>query len=103
MFGSDNDSLYVKDGINEFVVAGRRDAVNPEHVGTKAAALCRLNLAAGELGADTAALERVQLSRAHAHEPYVFRVGEAEYQVSYLPAESDTGMFGGNSNWRGPI
>jgi hypothetical protein len=30
-------------------------------------------------------------------------VGEQEYRVSYLPAESDTGMFGGNSNWRGPI
>jgi hypothetical protein len=30
-------------------------------------------------------------------------VGDQEYRVSYLPAESDTGMFGGNSNWRGPI
>src|SRR5262249_16465124 len=29
--------------------------------------------------------------------------GSSEYRVSYLPAESDTGMFGGNSNWRGPI
>ena len=35
--------------------------------------------------------------------PYVFHVGEQEYRVAYLPAESDTGMFGGNSNWRGPI
>ena len=43
------------------------------------------------------------LSRYHAEHPYVFRVGDQEYQVSYLPAESDTGMFGGNSNWRGPI
>jgi hypothetical protein len=43
------------------------------------------------------------LSRYHAEHPYVFRVGEQEYRVSYLPAESDTGMFGGNSNWRGPI
>jgi hypothetical protein len=33
----------------------------------------------------------------------VFHVGNQEYQVSYLPAESDSGMFGGNSNWRGPI
>jgi hypothetical protein len=33
----------------------------------------------------------------------VFRVNGQEYRVSYLPAESDTGMFGGNSNWRGPI
>ena len=43
------------------------------------------------------------LSRYHADHPYVFRVGEQEYRVPYLPGESDTGMFGGNSNWRGPI
>ena len=33
----------------------------------------------------------------------MFHVGGQEYKVQYLPAESDTGMFGGNSNWRGPI
>ena len=43
------------------------------------------------------------LSRYHADHPYVFRVGDQEHRVSYLPAESDSGMFGGNSNWRGPI
>jgi hypothetical protein len=43
------------------------------------------------------------LSRAHAQHPYVFWVQGQEYRVNYLPAESDTGMFGGNSNWRGPI
>jgi hypothetical protein len=43
------------------------------------------------------------LSRYHAEHPYVIRAGGQEYRVSYLPAESDTGMFGGNSNWRGPI
>jgi hypothetical protein len=43
------------------------------------------------------------ISRYHAEHPYVFHVGDQEYCVSYLPAESDTGMFGGNSNWRGPI
>jgi hypothetical protein len=43
------------------------------------------------------------LSRHHAEHPYVFRVDGQEYRVDYLPAESDTGMFGGNSNWRGPI
>jgi hypothetical protein len=42
------------------------------------------------------------LSRWHLDHPYVFRVHGEEYRVSYLPAESDTGMFGGNSNWRGP-
>jgi Mannosylglycerate hydrolase MGH1-like glycoside hydrolase domain len=43
------------------------------------------------------------LSRHHAEHPYVFNAGGQEYRVSYLPGESDTGMFGGNSNWRGPI
>jgi hypothetical protein len=43
------------------------------------------------------------LSRYHAEHPYVFRADGQEFGVSYLPAESDTGMFGGNSNWRGPI
>jgi Mannosylglycerate hydrolase MGH1-like glycoside hydrolase domain len=43
------------------------------------------------------------LSRYHADHPYVIHAGGQEYHVSYLPAESDTGMFGGNSNWRGPI
>jgi hypothetical protein len=43
------------------------------------------------------------LSRYHAEHPYVFRVGDQEFRVSYVPGESDTGMFGGNSNWRGPI
>jgi hypothetical protein len=43
------------------------------------------------------------VSRYHDKHPYVFHVGSQEYRVSYLPAESDSGMFGGNSNWRGPI
>jgi hypothetical protein len=43
------------------------------------------------------------LSRYHLDHPYVLNVHGQEYRVSYLPAESDTGMFGGNSNWRGPI
>jgi hypothetical protein len=43
------------------------------------------------------------LSRYHADHPYVMQAGGQEYRVTYLPAESDTGMFGGNSNWRGPI
>jgi hypothetical protein len=43
------------------------------------------------------------LSRYHAQHPYVFKVSGHEYRVNYLPAESDSKMFGGNSNWRGPI
>jgi hypothetical protein len=43
------------------------------------------------------------LSRVHEQRPYMFHVGSHEYSVKYLPAESDSRMFGGNSNWRGPI
>ncbi|MGE5295297.1 MAG: MGH1-like glycoside hydrolase domain-containing protein [Solirubrobacterales bacterium] len=43
------------------------------------------------------------LSRYHLEHPYVFHAQGQEYRVNYLPAESDTGMFGGNSNWRGPV
>jgi hypothetical protein len=43
------------------------------------------------------------LSKFHEQHPYVTHVGGQEYRVNYLPAESDSGMFGGNSNWRGPI
>jgi hypothetical protein len=43
------------------------------------------------------------LSRYHATHPYVFGYGGHEYRVDYAPAESDSSMFGGNSNWRGPV
>jgi hypothetical protein len=43
------------------------------------------------------------LSKWHEKNPYVFDVHGQRFEVKYLPAESDTGMFGGNSNWRGPI
>jgi len=43
------------------------------------------------------------LSKFHERHPFVLNVGGQEYRVDYLPAESNTGMFGGNSNWRGPI
>ena len=43
------------------------------------------------------------LSRFHQDHPFVFHTGGQEYRVNYLPGESDTGMFGGNSNWRGPV
>ena len=43
------------------------------------------------------------LSRIHQEHPYTYRVGDQEYRVSYVPGEGDSGMFGGNSNWRGPI
>jgi len=43
------------------------------------------------------------LSRFHEANPYEFKVGDELYRVDYVPGESTTGLFGGNSNWRGPI
>jgi hypothetical protein len=43
------------------------------------------------------------ISRYHADHPYVFHAGGQEYRVGYVPGDSDSGMFGGNSNWRGPV
>ncbi|GAA1772927.1 MGH1-like glycoside hydrolase domain-containing protein [Luedemannella helvata] len=43
------------------------------------------------------------LSRKHLKEPYTVELGGTEFTVGYEPAESATGLFGGNSNWRGPI
>jgi hypothetical protein len=43
------------------------------------------------------------ISKRHEREPYRFVHNQQEYVVQYLPAESDSGLFGGNSNWRGPI
>jgi hypothetical protein len=43
------------------------------------------------------------LSRWHEQHPYVLVVDGVEHRVGYLPAESDNSMFGGNSNWRGPV
>jgi len=43
------------------------------------------------------------LSRYHLDNPFIFESEGSEFRVDYVPGESDTGMFGGNSNWRGPI
>ena len=43
------------------------------------------------------------ISKRHERDPYHFVHNQQEYVVKYLPAESDSGLFGGNSNWRGPI
>jgi len=43
------------------------------------------------------------ISKFHKDHPYVINVGGVEYRVDYLPAESNNRMFGGNSNWRGPV
>ncbi|TYQ23388.1 glucosidase [Pseudanabaena sp. UWO311] len=43
------------------------------------------------------------LSKFHKEHPYIWRANGSEYRVDYEPAESSSGLFGGNSNWRGPI
>jgi hypothetical protein len=43
------------------------------------------------------------VSRTHERQPYTFWAGGVPHTVSYQPAESESGLFGGNSNWRGPI
>ena len=43
------------------------------------------------------------LSRYHREHPYTFAHNGAEHRVAYVPGDSDSGMFGGNSNWRGPV
>jgi hypothetical protein len=43
------------------------------------------------------------LSQTHSHTPYVYRHADTDMSVMYRPGESDSGLFGGNSNWRGPI
>ncbi|MFM8260582.1 MAG: hypothetical protein ACKN83_12320, partial [Vulcanococcus sp.] len=43
------------------------------------------------------------ISKRHERDPYHFVHNQQDYVVQYLPAESDSGLFGGNSNWRGPI
>jgi hypothetical protein len=43
------------------------------------------------------------LSRVHLQHPFVFHVNGQEHRVGYVPGDSDSAMFGGNSNWRGPV
>ena len=65
LFGTQNASPYVKDGINNYVVMGRREAVNPNQTGTKAAAHYQLNIGAGE-----SALVRLRLTNTGFRDPF---------------------------------
>ncbi len=57
LFGTANASPYVKDGINDFVVSGRQDAINPNNAGTKAAAHYHATIEAGDDSRDPPAAE----------------------------------------------
>ena len=65
IFGTPNATPYVKDGINNFVAAGRQEAVNPNQIGTKSAAQYQLNVGAGET-----AVIRLRLSDAALRDPF---------------------------------
>ena len=114
LWGVPNHTPFVKDGINDAVVNGVQGAVNPDDVGTKAAAhytfvvaagateTVMLRLSATQHDAPFADAEEVFEARQAEH-PYVYRANGMEYVVRYEPGESSTGLFGGNSNWRGLI
>jgi Mannosylglycerate hydrolase MGH1-like glycoside hydrolase domain len=65
LFGTPNPTPYVKDGINNYVVSGREDAVNPDQTGTKAAAHYQVNVGAGET-----AIIRLRLSNTSSRDPF---------------------------------
>ena len=58
IFGTPNASPYVKDGINDYVVAGRQEAVNPNQTGTKAAAHYQVEVGGGQTAVDPAAVDQ---------------------------------------------
>jgi hypothetical protein len=83
LFGSPNPTPYVKDGINDFVVGGRRAAVSPDGVGTKAAAYYRLTIGPGET-----ATVRLRLSAA-AVSPEDLAFAEFDGVIAERQAEAD--------------
>ena len=85
LFGGQNRTPYVKDGINDYVVHGNRDAVNPEKTGTKASALYRLRVASG-----ASATLRLRLTN---QEPQIARRSAPRLVIATAP---ETELFGNN-------
>ncbi|HKM71675.1 MAG TPA: glucosidase, partial [Stellaceae bacterium] len=81
IFGTPNATPYVKDGINNCVVAGRQEAVNPNQTGTKAAAHYQLNVGAGET-----AVIRLRLSSAASRDPFGSQFDQI---IEQRPGEAD--------------
>ena len=81
IFGTQNATPYVKDGINNYVVAGRQDAVNPNQTGTKAAAHYQLNVGASETG-----VIRLRLSNAASPNPFS---GQFDHIIEERRREAD--------------
>ncbi len=86
LYGSAPVTLYPKNGINDHVISGA-DTVNPDRIGAEFLSPHGLRT----------------LSACHRDHPYMFDVEGYRASIEYEPAESTTPMFGGNSNWRGPI
>src|SRR5262249_45600846 len=76
LFGAGNPSPYVKDSINDYVVRGSRNAVNPALVGTKAAAHYRLTIAAGE-----SVTVRLRLTNSEAKDKKVFEGFDRNFKL----------------------
>jgi hypothetical protein len=85
LFGTENRTPYVKDGINDYVVHGNRDAVNPEKTGTKASALYRLRVAPG-----ASATLRLRLTN---QEPQIVRLSAPRLVIAATP---ETELLGHN-------
>jgi hypothetical protein len=90
LFATPNPAPYVKDGINNFVVAGREDAVNPNHTGTKAAAHCQLSVGAG-----ATAVIRLRLTNVAPGTAELF--GRGFGQIIEAPARSRPVLSGDNA------
>src|SRR5579862_4107142 len=92
LYGVDSRTPYVKDGINDYIVHGARDAVNPEHSGTKASAHYKLALSAGETAVVRLRLTNVDLGTTNAFDGFdralALRLNEAdEFYATVIPQD----------------
>ena len=86
LYGSDNPSLYVKDGINDCIVHGRKEAVKPEHVGTEAATPYHLSIGPGE----TATVRLRFAEKDHQHPCWNPFASDCEEILAVRQREADT-------------
>jgi hypothetical protein len=92
LYGGDNRTRYVKDGINNYIVQGNQEAVNPEHSGTKASAHYKLNMEAGETVVVRLRLTKTDLQGNNAfdgfEQTFALRLNEAdEFYATIIPQD----------------
>ncbi|HYK49107.1 MAG TPA: glucosidase, partial [Terriglobales bacterium] len=87
LFGAENHSPYVKDGINDYVVHGAGEAVNPQHIGTKAAAHYKLTIGGGETAVVRMRLANSDFTGKNAFEDFdeIFAIRTREADDFYAP------------------